>query len=64
MVIMCGFPVCCRAMPLADDVDLAGLAASSQGFTGAELAGLCRWDESASVGFVVWSSRAALFLLV
>jgi ATP-dependent Zn protease len=32
-------------MPLAEDVDLAGLAASSQGFTGAELAGLCRWGD-------------------
>ncbi|WIA09999.1 hypothetical protein OEZ85_010211 [Tetradesmus obliquus] len=30
------------AMPLAADVDLAGLAAASHGFTGAELAGLCR----------------------
>jgi SpoVK/Ycf46/Vps4 family AAA+-type ATPase len=31
-----------RDMPLADDVDLDALADSCEGFTGAELAGLCR----------------------
>ena len=31
-----------KNMPLADDVDLKALAASCPGYTGAELAGLCR----------------------
>jgi SpoVK/Ycf46/Vps4 family AAA+-type ATPase len=31
-----------RGMPLADDVDLGRLADGCQGFTGAELAALCR----------------------
>lgn len=32
----------CRAMPLGDDVDLAALAAGSEGFSAADLAALCR----------------------
>jgi transitional endoplasmic reticulum ATPase len=31
-----------RAMPLADDVDLAALAAASHGYVGADIAALCR----------------------
>lgn len=32
----------CRSMPLGDGVDLAGLAARSEGFSAADLAALCR----------------------
>jgi SpoVK/Ycf46/Vps4 family AAA+-type ATPase len=32
-------------MPLADDVEVEDLAQGTQGFTGAELAVLCRWGE-------------------
>ena len=31
-----------RRMPTAEDVDIAGLAEATEGFTGADLAGLCR----------------------
>lgn len=46
----------CSAMPLAADVDLAGLAAASHGFTGAELAGLCRWGGAAGVQLGRWGA--------
>ena len=49
-----------RAMPLADDVDLDGLAARTPNFSGAELAALCR--EAALAALEVSEAAAAVAL--
>jgi transitional endoplasmic reticulum ATPase len=38
-----------RRMPIAADVDVAAIAAASEGLTGAELAGLCRYAALAAI---------------